>query len=441
MEIKLNLNFRFILLILFLTVNLIITEEGKKIDDSVFENIVNSIKIKNYDSELNYLTNTTDLTYLVYYYKKSSDNSKFGAYYLKQIDRKLDYLASILLVDCDLVIPANVSHCISSSNVDNFPKIKLLVPPLYKFDPKTKKMNSHVEVDYNEDMVTPENIFNFISKHIPSYSTNLTKETISNFLAQPLFNKVVLFTEKQNTPSIYKGLSSLFYDRILFGEIHSNQTEFVQQFNITKFPSIIILKNPFLLKDNYEIIPYTGNIQSEEISEFIEKHALREKNYVKRLSDMKFEKHIFSKVSKDTLELFYDSEETKNKTKIVYFTNEEIDLNKIPEDIKRFASLTSGYFQFGMFNCKNNLKICKSELYVDVDKLPMLIAFNPNSDYREMMKNNRLLPITFNKLLVYYVQRIKKNVKKIFSEDEFYYTISQDRKNQKYPVIYIHRVK
>jgi hypothetical protein len=441
MEIKLNLNFRFIFLILFLTINLIHTEEGIKIDDSVFENIVNSIKIRNYETELNSLTNTTDLTYLVYYYKKSSDNSKFGAYYLKQIDRKLDYLASILLVDCDLVVPRNISHCNSPSKVDTFPKIKLLVPPMYKFDPKTKKMNSHVEVDYNEEMVTPENIFNFISKHVPSYSTKLTKETISNFLGQPLFNKVILFTEKETTPTIYKGLSSLFYDRILFGEIHSNQTEFIQQFNVTKFPSIIILKNPFLLKDNYEIIPYTGPIKSEEISDFIEQHALREKNYIKRLSDMKFEKQFFSKISNENLENFFDSEENRNKTKIVYFTNEESDLNKIPEDIKRFAGMTSGFFQFGMFSCKNNKKICKSELYVDVDKLPSLIAFNPNSEYKEMMKNNRLLPITFNKLLIYYVQRIKKNVKKIFSEDEFYYTISQDRQNQKYPFIYIHKVR
>jgi len=406
-------------------------EEEIRIDESVFEEIVNSKKVNNYYTDIAALENSTDLTYLAYYYKKSSDNSKFGAYYLKRIDRRLDHLAVILLIDCDRVIPRDISHCAG----EDFPKIKLLVPPLYKFDPKTKKMNGHQLLDFTESIVSEETLYKFVTDNIPSFTTKLGSETIETFLNQPVFNKVILFTNKETTPKIYKGLSNIYYDRILFGLVPSQEEELVQKFEITSFPSIIVVENPFLLKDDYITHRFEGEVDVREISHFIEKFALREKNYVRRLSFLKFDKTPFSKITTRNYELFFDRQETKLNSKIVYFSKEEI--NKIPEDLKKFAELTTGYFNFGLMNCKGVEKFCKEELFIDVDNLPGLYLFKPHP---EPLKNNFLLPTSYTKLVNYFSQRIIGNVKRVNESAALYDHISEDRAHLKYPIAYIHKV-
>ena len=407
-----------------------------RIDDSVFGSISNSIKIKHFEAEISKLENRTDLTYLTYYYKKSDDNSKLGAYFLQRISHRLDCVAMILLIDCDHVVPSDVSHCKSR----DFPKIKLLVPPMFKFDQQTRKMNHHVEVEFSEEDVSEDTLYKFITKNVPSYSSKITNEHAQNFLNQPLFNKIILFTEKDKTPLIYKGLSSLFYDRILFGEVHSSEKEIIEKFNVMSFPTIVVVENPFLLKDTHKLHYYQGNVVASELAEFIEQFALREKNYVKRMTDMKAERSPFARLNSENYESFFDSEESENKSKIVYFTNGHFDVSKLPEDIKRFAAQSSGYFNFGIFDCKDVKKLCKSEFFVDVDKLPSLYVFNPK-DQGLMMRNNRLLPTSYQKLLNYFVQRIESNITKISENEEVYDVISLDRENKKWPVIYFHKVR
>lgn len=60
-----------------------------------------------------------------------------------------------------------------------------------------------------------------------------------------LVNKVILFTSKDKHPLMFRGLSNYFYDQIHFGVAFSNDTDLLEEFNITKFPTIMGVQTQF----------------------------------------------------------------------------------------------------------------------------------------------------------------------------------------------------
>ena len=67
-------------------------------------------------------------------------------------------------------------------------------------------------------------------------------------------NKVILFTDKKFTPAIYKALSKKYLDKLVFGQVRSEETELVERFEVKTFPTIVALTNP----DTVEFTPYEG---------------------------------------------------------------------------------------------------------------------------------------------------------------------------------------
>lgn len=148
------------------------------IPESVFDNIVAKRPVD--QSEIVTLQNTTDNTYFLLYYKKSSNHSRIIGAMLLNMAKKLENLVEILLVDCSNFksIECKDDH----TKDDIFPKMKVLVPPEYRFNPYTKKMNTYREVDFRENSVSENILFNFITRNIVSHSQLLTSSSIDNFL-------------------------------------------------------------------------------------------------------------------------------------------------------------------------------------------------------------------------------------------------------------------
>ena len=46
-------------------------------------------------------------------------------------------------------------------------------------------------------------------------------------------NKILLFTDKKSTPTIFKALSKKHIDRLNLGEIKSSEEELIKEFGIT----------------------------------------------------------------------------------------------------------------------------------------------------------------------------------------------------------------
>jgi hypothetical protein len=75
---------------------------------------------------------------------------------------------------------------------------------------------------------------------IPSTSKRLSVKNAPDFIAgsKP---KVVLFTDKNDTPVLYKSLSTEFKAHLAFGEVQKSNKELVKQFGITAFPTLLVL--------------------------------------------------------------------------------------------------------------------------------------------------------------------------------------------------------
>ena len=54
-------------------------------------------------------------------------------------------------------------------------------------------------------------------------------------------HKILLFSDKKATPTIYKALSKKFLNGLIFGEIRSTETDLLKKFNITTFPVVMAL--------------------------------------------------------------------------------------------------------------------------------------------------------------------------------------------------------
>lgn len=79
---------------------------------------------------------------------------------------------------------------------------------------------------------------------------------------------MLLFSEKAQTTSLYKMLSTYFKERLTFGQIHSSEEALVQKFGIDHFPTLIIVHG------EKEPVKYDGVIAPDVLKQFLETVAL-----------------------------------------------------------------------------------------------------------------------------------------------------------------------
>lgn len=85
--------------------------------------------------------------------------------------------------------------------------------------------------------------------------------------------QVLLFSEKEQTTSLYKSLSTYFKDRLVFCQIHKSEEALVQKFSVEKFPSLLVVNAG---KDKGPV-RYDGVFTADVLKEFLESVALPEK--------------------------------------------------------------------------------------------------------------------------------------------------------------------
>lgn len=343
-------------------------------DLGVFGKIL-SIRVRHIKA-LEKILSESDITHLAYFFVKDSENSKRGAEFLSPISEKLDFLAGIILVDCDDFEPKDFYYCQKDPEAkDGYPKMVIYKPPEYKVNPYTKEPNPHTEIPYDKKEVSEASIYNFITSHIINKSTKLNPDNIDNFLNNIVYNKVILFTDKTQTPLLFRGLSSFYYDRLLFGEVGKEHSSLLKRFDIKSFPTLLVYvtQEDDMILDEPRIEIYNDKIAARNIVFFINEYALPEKLYMK-IKNTENTHDIKYKVAMKKLESNSDFmkyfEKFKLKRFIVYLSNEE----EIPEDIKKFSKNANGFFNFVRFNCKNSEEFCKNSF--NVKNIPSLLLIN-----------------------------------------------------------------
>ncbi len=258
-------------------------ENKTTLDATIFDEIKGAYRIRSQD-ELRYLLELSDLTFLKFSYIKNSKNSMSVARHIKTLSEKLNYLAGVMLIDCETFTPQNTDDCtIYEYGTDRFPKLKILIPPEKRYDSVLDAWETHFEIPWNEKDMTESTIYNYIVSNIPNKAAKIDINTSYGFLNSNTMNKVILFTDKNSPTLLFKGITNYFHDRIAFGLIKKDEEELIKRFNVTKFPTLMLYKtiDRKRLLDEAETIFYEGLPRADKLVEFIEPHTLNEKFHYK----------------------------------------------------------------------------------------------------------------------------------------------------------------
>ena len=363
---------------------ILITYSNNQIPENFDFSELKGIKITS-ETDITSLINSTDITYFLFYYKKKSSHSKGIGHLLTLIYPKIKYLAEFLLIDCDNGSLISLTQCQNQKEVtdENFVNFEIYEPPVYKFNPYTKKMNTHVKRFYDKTQVDEKSLFNYITRSIISRAQELNNENYEIFTGNPKLNKFILFTEKDRIPLLFRGISNYYYDQISFGIVNKKEKSLCEKLGIKKFPSLMMyqsLENEVLM-DEPKIFFYEGKQNAEDIINFLKNYIRKEKLY---------NSNDFSSTNEGTNDVYFYKlntdkvlkfiEERKKKEIILFFDNSiqkedyiKNNYTKINLDILKFNEETHGFFLFGIVNCtgEENENFCSKNF--KIKKYPSLI--------------------------------------------------------------------
>jgi len=123
---------------------------------------------------------------------------------------------------------------------------------------------------YRGEMV-PEKIINAAAKKMQNFVNSVNDGNYDSFVDRDRMtkNKIMLFTDKKSTPTVFKALSKKHIDRLNFGEVKQSETELLKAFGVTTFPTIIALTEP----EDYKGEKYEGDLGVDQLSKWVSTYA------------------------------------------------------------------------------------------------------------------------------------------------------------------------
>jgi hypothetical protein len=429
-------NFFLILTILLLFINL--SQEKSELKNLPGKKFTTQEEITQY-------LKTTDLTILVFYYKTGSENAEEIAGNLKIVYSKLKYLIELISVNCDNNFMEECTKSEDNLMDEEFYRIEIYVPPLYKQNPYTKELNSHQKLQYAKSDISDKALYKFLTKTIISREQVVTNENYENFKTKANLNKVILFTNKKSSPLMYRGLSGYFYDRISLGIVYETEKALCKKLGIKKFPTLMVIQtmeDDVIIDDPVEII-YDGKMDTENIVNFLEKYALKEKLYISEKQGgwrSPIDKYLiyFNKLSAEKVMDFMKKK--KEKEVILYFDNNvkdgKITYDYLSSDIKEFNSETHGFFHFGYVDCtgEEKEKICKNSF--KIKEFPNMVLYRPEKEIKEKISKGYELPLELSNIRREINILFEPNVKSANALN-FQYMITESVQNKKIVLLYL----
>lgn len=119
--------------------------------------------------------------------------------------------------------------------------------------------------------MNPNSIMNAAAKKMQSFVSNVNEQNYGSFIERERAtkHKILLFTDKKSTPTIYKALSKKYLNRLNFGEVKQAEEALVKRFAIEKFPTILALTDP----ENDIADTYPGEMTIDQLEKFMNKYA------------------------------------------------------------------------------------------------------------------------------------------------------------------------
>jgi protein disulfide-isomerase A6 len=119
--------------------------------------------------------------------------------------------------------------------------------------------------------VAPGHITGFAKKHMPNFSTRITTlDQANEFINRrpDVPHKVFLFTSKDETTALFKGLTAEYRDRLEFAEVLHHSKEVCENFEITDFPTLAIFKKNE--DGNMEVVTFTEELKFNTIGDWLD---------------------------------------------------------------------------------------------------------------------------------------------------------------------------
>lgn len=158
-------------------------------------------------------------TFVLFYSPKSGKSKELQPEWIK-LAKAVNGMVTVAAVDC------LVEEDICEQEAENsIPVIKVYngkgTPKRYGGPPSAKQLTS----------------FAFFS--LPSYVTSLTPSNIDK-PSSPSLNRVLLFTDKSDTPNLFKALAQRLRGQLEFGEVKAKQKKLMERYGIDKTPTILV---------------------------------------------------------------------------------------------------------------------------------------------------------------------------------------------------------
>jgi len=193
--------------------------------------------------------------WIILFYKSNDKTSKTYKDVWREVAEKLYGIVKVAAVNCHE--EADDAVC-EDFMVYDIPKI-LVFPANIRAEPLT----------YNGPIQYGP-IASFAVGQMESFVKLVTEGTYQSFVQEEFDRtKVILFTAKKVTPPLLRALSKEFKGRIVFGEVRESSTTLINKFQITSFPTILVLGDA----DNYSGVKYEGEFKKDQIAKFLREHS------------------------------------------------------------------------------------------------------------------------------------------------------------------------
>ncbi|KAL4784169.1 hypothetical protein BJX76DRAFT_357251 [Aspergillus varians] len=171
--------------------------------------------------------------------------------------KNLDGLAKVAAVNCD--DDANKQFC-GQMGVQGFPTLKIVTP--------SKKPGKPRVEDYRGDR-SAKGIVDAVVEKIPNHVKRVTDKNLDEWLSEDEETpRAILFTEKGTTSALIRALAIDFLGNIKVAQIRSKESDAVEKFGVTEFPSLVLLPG----KGDEHII-YDGELKKGPMIEFLSQAA------------------------------------------------------------------------------------------------------------------------------------------------------------------------
>jgi hypothetical protein len=188
---------------------------------------------------------------IVHFYRNRDGKSKAWAQEIKELAQDWQGVYNIGVVNCD----ANEKLC-ENQDIRSTPLIKI-IPPM------------PMPIQEYEGEVTAKAINNYCSRFVKSLVIDLTEENWKTFLDEkPSMPKVILFTEKSGTPTLFKALSVTFESKMLFGIARPDDKGLIQKFKVKSYPKIVMYKT-----SSAKTFDYSGDLKFRGIFDWLNVHS------------------------------------------------------------------------------------------------------------------------------------------------------------------------